>query len=249
MDTQELTRSYLAQGTHSGPAYRRIMEAILAGVESGTWSAGEQVPSENELVEALDLSRMTINRAYRELTTAGVLKRVRGVGTFIAEFKMPSSLVEIRNIADEIHERGHSHRTDVLFAREETVEEDAPWLSAEGITGTVFHSLVVHYDNDAPLQIEDRFVAPSEAPGYLDQDFTTTTPNDYLTRVAPLTRGKHIVEAVLGTSEECRLLEIDASEPCLLVRRRTWSKEGLVSLARLVQPGSRGRLEGEFGQS
>ena len=100
MDTQELTRSYLAQGTHSGPAYRRIMEAILAGVESGTWSAGEQVPSENELVEALDLSRMTINRAYRELTTAGVLKRVRGVGTFIAEFKMPSSLVEIRNIAD-----------------------------------------------------------------------------------------------------------------------------------------------------
>ncbi|WP_238654300.1 histidine utilization repressor [Rothia uropygialis] len=248
MDTQQLTRSYLTQAVHSGPAYRRIMRAILSGIESGEWTAGEQIPSENELVEGLGLSRMTINRAYRELATEGVLKRVRGVGTFIADFKMPTSLVEIRNIADEIHERGHSHRTKVLFAREETVDENARWLTAEGLTGQIFHSLVVHYDNDVPFQLEDRYVAPSEAPDYLGQDFTRTTPNDYLTRVAPLTRGKHVVEAILATDEECHLLGIQTTEPCLLVRRHTWSQNGLVSLARLIQPGSRGRLEGEFGQ-
>lgn len=249
MDTQQLTRTYRNQAVHSDPAYRRIMRAITESVASGELDAGEQIPSENELVEALELSRMTINRAYRELASDGVLKRVRGVGTFIADFKMPTSLVEIRNIADEIRQRGHTHRTDVVFAREETVEDDARWLLAEGLTGRVFHSLVVHFDNNVPLQIEDRYVAPGEAPDYLGQDFTSTTPNDYLTRVAPLTRGRHIVEAVLGSDEECRLLDIDAAQPCLLVRRRTWSASGLVSLARLVHPGSRGRLEGEFGQS
>lgn len=248
MDIQQFTNAYENLGIHSDPAYRRIMRVIQDGVAAGTWSPGEQIPSENELVEALGLSRMTINRAYRELSTHGVLTRVRGVGTFIADLKTPTSLVEIRNIADEIHERGHAHRTEVLFQRAETVEEDAEWLEADGLSGTVYHSLVVHYDNGVPLQLEDRYVAPEAAPDYLEQDFTVTTPNDYLTHVAPLTRGRHVVEAVLGNETECELLGIDVAEPCLMVRRRTWSRDGLVSLARLIQPGSRGRLEGEFGQ-
>nr|WP_280506376.1 UTRA domain-containing protein [Nocardia farcinica] len=49
--------------------------------------------------------------------------------------------------------------------------------------------------------------------------------------------------------EECRLLGVPRSEPCLLIRRRTWSATGLVSAARLIHPGSRSRLEGSFGPS
>ena len=248
VDIEAFTHAYQNVATHSDPAYRRIMRVLQEGIHDGTCSPGEPVPSENELVEALGLSRMTINRAYRELSSLGMLKRVRGVGTFIADAKTPTSLVEIRNIADEIHERGHAHRTEVLFQRAEVVEDDAEWLEADGLSGTVYHSLVVHYDNGVPLQLEDRYVAPDAAPDYLSQDFTVTTPNDYLTQVAPLTRGRHEVEAVLGNETECELLGIDVAEPCLMVRRRTWSRDGLVSLARLIQPGSRGRLEGEFGQ-
>lgn len=55
-----------------------------------------------------------------------------------------------------------------------------------------------------------------------------------------------MVEAVLASPEECRLLQIERSEPCLLIRRRTWSEHGLVSVARLIHPGSRNRLEGSF---
>ena len=105
----------------------------------------------------------------------------------------------------------------------------------------------MHYEDDTPIQLEDRFINPDEAPGYLEQDFTAITPNSYLSAVAPLVRGEHIVEAVLGGDEECRLLKISPSEPCLLIRRRTWSSHGLVSAGRLVHPGSRSRLEGSFG--
>jgi len=51
---------------------------------------------------------------------------------------------------------------------------------------------------------------------------------------------------VLGSPDECELLRIDRGEPCLLIRRRTWSANGLVSAARLIHPGSRNRLEGTF---
>jgi len=56
-----------------------------------------------------------------------------------------------------------------------------------------------------------------------------------------------VVEAIHAKSAECRLLHIKRNEPCLLIRRRTWSAKGQVGSARLVYPGSRYRLEGKFG--
>jgi GntR family transcriptional regulator, histidine utilization repressor len=227
------------------PAYERVKKLIAAQIESGRWAEGDQLPSENQLVNALGLSRMTINRALRELASSGVVNRVMGVGTFVAPVKSPSPLFEVVNIADEIARRGHRHRTKVIYLRAETADEVPPVLR-DSLRGNVFHSLLVHYEDDTPIQLEDRFVNPAEAPGYLEQDFATITPNSYLSAVSPLVRGEHIVEAVLASREECRLMKISPREPCLLIRRRTWSADGLVSVARLVHPGSRSRLEGSF---
>jgi GntR family histidine utilization transcriptional repressor len=91
------------------------------------------------------------------------------------------------------------------------------------IGAPVFHSLIVHSENGVPVQIEDRFVNPSAAPDYLEQDFTLT-PNAYLTATAPLSGSEHVVEAAMPQAWECKLLTILKSEPCLLIRRRTWSE-------------------------
>ncbi|MGC3194794.1 UTRA domain-containing protein, partial [Pseudomonas aeruginosa] len=60
----------------------------------------------------------------------------------------------------------------------------------------VFHSLIVHYENDIPVLIEDRFVNAAVPPDYLKQDITRQTPYANLTQVAPLTEGEHVVEAI-----------------------------------------------------
>ncbi|MFQ6325707.1 histidine utilization repressor [Nocardia sp. CWNU-33] len=241
----ELAALYNDAGTESAPAYERVKNLVVAQINSGHWSEGDQLPSENQLVAALGLSRMTINRALRELTADGLIVRMMGVGTFVAPPKTASPLFEVKNIADEIQRRGHRHRTEVIYVREEHADTANPVIQ-DLMRGKVFHSLMVHFEDDTPIQVEDRYVNPSEAPGYLDQDFTLKTPNNYLSEVAPLERGEHIVEAILGSVDECRLLRIKRSEPCLLIRRRTWSSRGLVSAARLVHPGSRNRLEGTF---
>jgi GntR family histidine utilization transcriptional repressor len=241
----ELADLFEGVASESLPAYERVKKLITAAIESGRWAEGDQLPSENQLVSALGLSRMTINRALRELASAGVVNRVMGLGTFVAPTKSPSPLFEVKNIADEIARRGHRHRTAVIFLRRESAD-NVPAALRESLRDDVFHSLLVHYEDDTPIQLEDRFVNPAEAPAYLEQDFTTITPNSYLSAVAPLVRGEHIVEAVLGSGEDCRLLKISRREPCLLIRRRTWSSHGLVSAARLVHPGSRSRLEGSF---
>lgn len=245
MADDELAALFHEPARRAAPAYRRVHDLISLQIRSGKWKPGLQLPSESQLVRALGLSRMTVNRALRELAHDGLVTRTAGVGTFVAEGKTPSGLFEVRNIADDITQRGHRHRTEVVqAAREPGTAEEA----TDG-RGEVLRTLLVHFEDDTPIQVEDRRVNPAAAPDYLEQDFNARTPHQYLSDIAPMTRGEHVVEAVLGSERECRLLRIERSEPCLLLLRRTWSGSLLVSTARLIHPGSRNRLEGEFGTS
>lgn len=232
----------------STPLYAGVKQVILDRIQSGEWPPKYRVPSENELVVELGVSKMTANRALRELANEGELVRIQGVGSFVAERKGYSALFEVRNIAEEIAERGHVHEASVIVLAQETASPETADALELPIGAAVFHSLIVHSENGVPVQIEDRFVHPEAAPEYLGQDFTTLTPNAYLTAAAPLSGSEHVVEAAMPQAWECKLLTILKTEPCLTIRRRTWSAKQVVSTARLVYPGHRYRLEARSGK-
>lgn len=87
------------------PFYEKVKQAISEKIHSGVWRPHDRIPSEAELVAQFGFSRMTINRALRELTDEGRLVRLQGVGTFVAEPKGQSALFEVRSIAEEITSR------------------------------------------------------------------------------------------------------------------------------------------------
>ncbi|TJV68632.1 MAG: GntR family transcriptional regulator [Mesorhizobium sp.] len=89
----------------AGPLYEKVKDYVLGNIGSGNWPKDRRLPSENELVSTLGVSRMTVHRALRELTSEGHLLRIQGVGTFVAPPKPQSALIEIRNIAGEIAAR------------------------------------------------------------------------------------------------------------------------------------------------
>jgi len=219
-----------------------IKQHIYDKIESGEWQQNCKVPSENELAVLFSVSRMTARRALQELTEQGVLVRSQGAGTFVATFKSQSSLLEIRNIADEIHERGHIHNALQLELTSKAVPEEIAILLNVKPGQNVFFSELLHFENNEPIQLEQRFVNSSLVPNYLGQNFAQITPHEYLSQEAPLTEATHEVEAILATNEICQLLEIQHSQPCLQVKRRTWSSQGVVSLAILTAPGNKYRL-------
>tara|TARA_R110000787_G_scaffold107362_5_gene215250 strand:+ start:315 stop:1025 length:711 start_codon:yes stop_codon:yes gene_type:complete len=222
--------------------YSVIKQFICEKIESGQWLEHSKVPSENELAEQFSVSRMTARRALQELTEQGLLVRSQGSGTFVATFKSQSSLLEIRNIADEIHDRGHQYHAEQLALKAVEVNEEIAILLALKAGDSAYFSSVLHFENNLPIQLEQRFVNPELVANYLKQDFTQVTPHEYLSSEAPLTEATHEVEAVLASEETGRLLAISDITPCLQVKRRTWSSQGVVSLAILTSPGNKYRL-------
>ena len=234
----------------SGPAalapYAVVKQALKAGLAANQWPAGALMPSEAELVAQFGVSRMTVNRALRELQAEGLVERVQGVGTFAAQLHRVASTLTIRDLHEEIESRGHVHHAVVHLQR----SEKAPAALAARLdlaTGAkVFHTLIVHHENGVPLQCEDRYVNPACSPGYLQADFSRTTPTQVLFDTTALWRAQYAIEAEPATADEARLLGIATGTACLVVTRSTYTRDATITLARLVHPGSRYLLQGEF---
>ena len=222
--------------------YLQVKDFILERIAGGTLRAGERVPSENELTRTLTVSRMTANRALRELAADGVLVRVAGVGTFVGEQRVHAHPLEVRNIADEIRARGHEYRVKVLALESVSASRELAERCGVKMGAQLDYSLLTHFADAAPLQLEERYVNPQVAPGYLRNDFSRTTPHEFLIRVAPLQRAEHIVRALVPERRIRRLLRLEPGEACLLIMRRTFSHGRIASVADLYHPGSRYEL-------
>jgi GntR family transcriptional regulator, histidine utilization repressor len=226
--------------------YARVKQHLKDGLARGRWAPGALMPSEADLVAQFAVSRMTVNRALRELQAEGLVQRTQGVGTFAAPLHRVSSTLTIRDLHDEIESRGHCHAAVV---HEQRAEKAGAALAAQlGVAqgSQVFHTLIVHHENGVPLQCEDRYVNPACAPDYLAQDFAQTTPTHYLFDVTALWRAQYSIESSRPTEQEAELLGIAADEPCLVVTRRTFTRSAAITIARLVHPGTSYVLEGSF---
>lgn len=237
MSAREPETTRLIRGP--APIYEQIKQHIVRLIGAQGLKPGDKLPSENELVKTLGVSRMSVNRALRELSAQGLIQRVAGVGSFVSEARTYTALLQISNIGDEIAGRGDRYSWRLISrGRMPARAEVAGALDLRHGTD-VFYSRIVHLENGQPLQFEDRFVNPATVPAYLEQDFTATTPHAYLIAVAPITAAEHRLEAIVPDLETQRFLNLEPGDPCLQAFRRTWSHGQSVTCVWLRHPGQR----------
>jgi GntR family histidine utilization transcriptional repressor len=226
------------------PIFQQIKDYLTAQIAAGHWQEGDVIPSEQALVRQFGVSRMTVNRAVRELTAEAVLTRRQGSGTYVAPQKYQATLLAIRSIADEVRARGHTHRSTLQLLEGGPASELLAKQFELPAGHALYHSVIVHYENGVPIQVEDRWVNPQCAPDYLAQDFTRVTPGEYLLAAAPLQGASYSVEALAAPREIATLLSMDARQPCLVLKRRTRSAGKVASLVTMWHPGHRYQFAG-----
>lgn len=229
------------------PLYQKVKDHILARIESGDLPVDARAPSESELVQTLGVSRMTANRALNELAKEGLLVRIAGSGTFVADRRARGELFVLRDIAVELAERGHEHSADVLVQEKVAASRETAETFEEHSGAPLIRACVLHRRDGEPVLLEDRLVNAAVAPGYLDADLTRTSSYQYLSSVALPETVEHVVRAAAASADVARRLAITVGAPLLIVRRRTWSRGRVVSVATLHYAGDRYELSGAFG--
>jgi len=219
--------------------YQKIKTFILDGISGGQWQSGSRLPSENQLADQFSLSRMTVNRAIKELESAGIVERIQGKGTFVAPPRPLTSVLKIQGIDQEIIARGSVYCCEVVELKSVAAPADVATMLGVEPDAELFYSSIIHFENKTPIQLAQRWLLPWLAPEFLGQDFSDKTPHEYLMGVAPFTHGEHTIEACVPEVRIRRRLELAMDEPALLIHRRTWVKKKIGTYVKLYHPGNR----------
>jgi len=226
--------------------YQQVKQFLIKGIGDGAWKSGDRLPSENELADSCQVSRMTARKALQQLSKQGVLVTIKGKGSFVTEEKQQFSMLQINSIATEIKQQGLSYHCQLLALRPVEASDELVKKMAIAMDQQLFYSELLHFKQGLPIQLEQRWVTPNTAPDYLKQDFSQITPGEYLTQIAPLTEAEHQIEAIIGEASIRQQLHIDADEAIILLKRKTWCNQQLVSYAKLYHPGKRYRFGEKF---
>ncbi|MCP4670985.1 MAG: histidine utilization repressor [Desulfobacula sp.] len=226
--------------------YEKIKKSIVTDIDSGKLRPDDKIYSENRLAKIFNASRMTANRALKELSEEGRIVRVQGVGSFVSRPKPDAALLEIKSISQEIAGWGGKHSSHIAVLEEINAGSKIAQKMEINPGDIIFHSIIIHKDQSVPIQYSERFINPMTAPFYLEQDFNKITPSDYLLEIAPVQEAEHTIEAVNCNCKIQEYLKIKPDEPCLSLKRRTWSFDRVATFSIIITPGSKYKLAGRF---
>lgn len=253
--------------TKAVPAYQRIKSAILDNIHSGKWQAGEAISTEMALAKEFGVSRMTVNRALKELSQERVLERRQGSGTFVAQQQFNHTFVEVRNIAQDLKSANRNYQVHVVSKRiitasmlddemrdkfnidEEFVVsdlKDSISTTDSNEAAILYEVKIIHFADGQPIQFEERWVDATKVPDFIEQDFNVVNTSDYLIAKSPLERGSYIIQALAAPEEIAKALQIPVNSPTLVLRRRTYSAGQVLTFVKMWHAGDRYQFAGEL---
>lgn len=133
----------------SKPLYRQVEADIKSKIVSKVYVAGEKMPTENELSEQYNVSKITIRKAIQNLSDEGYVKKVQGKGTFITYKKEKMYLNKPRGFKETLSSKGHSSKNDIIQASFLNADGDiSEKLSIPLNTKVVYLERLVWEDNE-----------------------------------------------------------------------------------------------------
>lgn len=227
--------------------HEAITEELRGYILSGDWPPGHQLPAETEMAGAYGVSRMTMNKVLTRLSQEGYLVRRKKLGTYVAQPRAQSAVMEIADITEEVGTLGRVHRF-ALLARQPRGLSASEALLLEAPEGQeVLWLEGMHHADERPFCLETRLIHPHRAPGVLDQDFSARSPGGWLLTTIPWSQASHRIRAINAGPEVARKLDVPPQTACLEIARLTRLDGDWVTWVQLCYPGEAHQLVAEFG--
>ncbi|GAA1926740.1 GntR family transcriptional regulator [Nocardioides marmoribigeumensis] len=210
---------------HKHVQVREYVRELLAGAPPG-----HPAPSERELVHQFGVARMTVRQALDALVGEGLLERIPGRGTFVAQ-RRAAEVARLTSFTEDMQRRGHTAGSRTVVAR---LEAAGPGVAraleiAEG--DPIIHWQRVRTADGTPMCIEDAYLPAALVPGMLE-NLPESLYAELRERGLEPTWGEDSVDAGVCAATEARLLDVPVGAPALRVARRAFADRTPVSVSR-----------------
>jgi GntR family transcriptional regulator len=215
------------QTGHNGtPAYKRIQNAIVQLIENRQLQPGDAIWSERSLAKLYGVSLMTARHALSGLEREGVVKRVRGAGTFVA----PPPRIQFNKLmsyTEQMSARGFSVHSKILCFAEMDDPEVAARLCVPA-TRRFVKLQRLRFGGDEPFAIETCYLSADEFPGLTHKALSRGSLFSAVEREygAKICYADEEIDATAADTHSSRLLSIRRGEPLMRIRQIIHSTEG-----------------------
>lgn len=210
------------------PLYVQIGDIIRHGLSRGVWKPGERIPSESELQESFHVSRMTVRGVVSSLVDEGLLQRVPGKGTFVAQTKITASSPMYRGIREQLERMGYKTQTELLKFEKVLPPRFAKDALEVAEDESVFEIVRLRKIEDQPVSLHRSWIPAEFAPSLLDCDVVdeqlcTVLSDEFGLRAAET---HETLEAVAASEVEGEILECGEGVPLLLLEDTLYDERG-----------------------
>ena len=236
----------VAEMASTGSLHQRILHDIEQRILSGEWPPGHRIPSEHELTDIYQCSRMTVNKVLTQLARASMVERRRKAGSFVMRSHSRSAVLEIHDIRAEVLALGQPYRYELIgLKKRRSLRADMQALEL-GKAEQVLELSSLHYAGVQPFCLEYRLINLAAVPQAAKESFREEAPGAWLVSHVSWTSAEHRIRAGASDAQMASLLKVQCGTPCLIIQRRTWTGDSPITFVRLAYPGEDHELVAHF---
>lgn len=200
------------------PKYFVLKKDLIQKIETEEFDPEIPIPSERELMEKYQVSRITVRRAVDELVASGYLYKVQGKGTYVKGDDYSQDLFAITSCTDDVIRLGKTPSKKVVIS--EIVRADAKRSRILNVTGndSLYRLGRITMADGEPLNYTLTYLPQKLFPGIEKYDFQTNSLYQLIQEEygVKLAKSRRTVEAVLTSEEIAEYLDIDEQMPVIL---------------------------------
>ncbi len=204
------------------PLYSQLMKELKEQIQNGKYKPGDQIPTEIQLSEMYQVSRITVRRTIEELCAQGVLVKRQGKGTFVEAPKIYRKIEKDNNMSFSAACRANgrkpsSHILSCIVMKAENWQNDFLKLSEDK---RLYHIERVLSADDLPIIYEHIYIPVSRVPDFQvekleDDSFVRLLSEEY--HVEESEKGRSTIEVRLVPSVIAEYLRMNIGEPVMIL--------------------------------
>lgn len=223
------------------PYYAQICELLRDRILAGEWTLGSRIPTETELCEAYEVSRITVRQALALLVRDGLLVRARGRGTFVHEPHLTAAPRSVSSFSDELTTLGLKPGSRILQSAAVSAASDEAAEMKVDIGTELFSLRRLRTADGRPIGVQNALVVAARFPGLLDLLGHDMSLYEIMRRHYGIvaTGATEVFRAAGIGHDDARLLECKIGTPGFHVTRVSFDDRGVFERTSSVLHGDR----------